>query len=57
MNKFLDLFKTYRGNVDFAIVYIEEAHPSNTWNMKVKIDYFYELLFTLSLKGPESEYK
>ena len=43
LDRFLEIYKMYREYVDFAIIYVEEAHPSGEWNMGVRY-YIYIVL-------------
>mgnify|MGYP003987326607 CR=1 FL=1 len=33
-----EIYEKYRGQVDFYCVYIQEAHPSNGWQVRMNID-------------------
>ena len=35
LQQFFEMFDTYGKVVDFAMVYIEEAHPNGGWMLKV----------------------
>ena len=36
LQEFRNIVKDYNGTADFAVVYIEEAHPSDGWFFKVR---------------------
>ena len=41
LQKFRKIVQDYSGIADFAIVYVEEAHPSDGWFFKVCLGYLY----------------
>ena len=41
----------YAGLVDFAIIYVEEAHPIDGWSFKVNRSFsFHEIIFVSGVK-------
>ena len=40
LTEYFDLADKYQNKVDFVILYIEEAHPSGDWNLKVREHFF-----------------
>ena len=37
MQQFFDMHDMYKDVADFAMIYIEEAHAKDTWNVEVTI--------------------
>ena len=48
LSDFGKLERKYAGLIDFAIIYVEEAHPLDGWKFKVRTISSYYIIFFIS---------